>query len=57
VLVFELEMQEKLFFGSPIVRGLADFKARSDVIVANRPHEDLDDVCKKAYSRDLRARD
>ena len=57
VIVFEPGLTEKRFFGSKVVRDLAEFKARADVIVANRRTEALDDVAEKVYTRDLHGRD
>jgi len=53
VLVYEPMLKEDTFFGSPVLRDLADFKARSDVIAANRMSPDLADVTDKVFTRDL----
>ncbi len=53
VIVYEPLLDESQFAGAPVVRGLAAFKALSDVIVANRVTDDLSDVPAKIYTRDL----
>ena len=53
VLVYEPVLKEGEFFGSPVLRDLAAFKQRSEIIVANRHTRDLEDVADKVYTRDL----
>ncbi len=53
VLVYEPALEAEDFFNSPVLSDLNDFKARSDVIVANRMTEDLQDVEDKVFTRDL----
>ena len=53
VIVYEPSIDEKEFFSSEILSDLASFKERSDVIITNRCHVDLDDVMEKVYTRDL----
>ena len=53
VIVYEPALKEDKFFNSRVVNDLTQFKAESDVIVANRITTDIDDVAAKVYSRDL----
>lgn len=53
VQIFEPKMQETSFFGSKLIGDLEVFKATSDVIIANRITEDLEDCLDKVFSRDL----
>jgi UDPglucose 6-dehydrogenase len=57
VLVYEPVMKLDRFFGSEVVTDLELFKAKSDVIVANRMSSDLSDVRGKVYTRDLYGND
>ena len=57
VVVYEPTMKDDSFFRCRVIRDLAEFKAESDVILANRFHPDLADVRDKVYTRDLYFRD
>ncbi len=57
VIVYEPEIKEADFFRSPVVNDLAEFKKRSEIIIANRITEDLNDVLDKIYTRDLFSKD
>ena len=50
VIVYEPSLSEETFFNSNVVNDLTEFKAMSDVIVANRASEDLRDVAEKVYT-------
>lgn len=57
VIVYEPTLQADDFFHSRIVRDLEEFKRLSDVIIANRWVEELEDVKEKVYTRDIYKRD
>jgi UDPglucose 6-dehydrogenase len=53
VIIYEPEMLDSNFFNFKVFKDLASFKSTSDVIVANRLTEDLEDVTEKVFTRDL----
>lgn len=57
VVIYEPNLSEDSFFNSRIINDLEHFKTISDVIVANRPTSELDDVIGQVYTRDLFDRD
>ncbi len=57
VVVYEPSLKEEHFFNSRVIRDLDEFKALSDVILANRYNDDIADVLGKVYTRDLYFRD
>lgn len=57
VIVYEPSLEEDDFYHSEVVRDLDAFKARADVIIANRSTDVLADVAHKVYTRDIYGRD
>ena len=57
VIIYEPNIPEEQFYNSEVVTDLDEFKKRSDVIIANRRSEALDDVLDKVYSRDIYGND
>ncbi|SEQ76609.1 UDPglucose 6-dehydrogenase [Loktanella sp. DSM 29012] len=53
VVVYEPALEEERFFGSEVIRDLDAFKARCDLIVANRLTDDIADVSDRVFTRDL----
>jgi UDPglucose 6-dehydrogenase len=57
VVVYEPTLEDGEFYHSEVIKDLDEFKARADVIIANRRTEILDDVAEKVYTRDIYGRD
>ncbi len=51
--IYRLVMQEDEFFNSKVIKDLEKFKAMSDVIIANRFENTLEDVKEKVYTRNI----
>ena len=57
VVVYEPALKEEKFFNSRVITDIEEFKRVSDIIVANRYNEEIEDVLDKVYTRDLYFRD
>ena len=56
-IVYEPALVDPLFFNSPVIRNLADFKAKADLIIANRMAGELQDIRDRVYTADLKGID
>nr|WP_245684825.1 UDP binding domain-containing protein [Orenia metallireducens] len=57
VVIYEPTLEDEEVFHSKVIKDLAEFKEISDVIIANRMNQELEDVEEKLYTRDLYRRD
>jgi len=53
VVVYEPVLEDNEFFHSRVIKDLDEFKLISDVIIANRYSDAIEDVLEKIYTRDL----
>jgi UDPglucose 6-dehydrogenase len=53
VVIYEPTYDEAEFFNSKVLKSLYEFKTISDVIVSNRLNDELADVSKKVFTRDV----
>ena len=57
LLIYEPLLLAESFNGITVTHNLEDFKTRSDVIITNRHHHELNDCYNKVYTRDIWHRD
>lgn len=57
IVIYEPSIKEDKFLNKEVINDLEEFKKISDVIIANRFNEELNDVLDKIYTRDLYSRD
>jgi UDPglucose 6-dehydrogenase len=53
VIIFEPMIDADVYMGAKVFKDLSSFKAKSNLIIANRNCSDLNDVKEKVYTRDL----
>nr|WP_323807983.1 nucleotide sugar dehydrogenase [Halarcobacter ebronensis] len=53
VVIYEPNLKEESFFNSKVIKDLNEFKAISDVVVANRLSKEIEDIEDKVYTRDI----
>ncbi len=53
VVIYEPNFNEDTYFNSKVIKNLDEFKSLSDVIVANRVEDCINDVVDKIYTRDI----
>ena len=53
IIVYEPSLDEDRFFNSHVERDFKVFKQKSDIILANRYTQELEDVRNKVFTRDL----
>lgn len=57
ILIYEPTLKDDIFEGNKVVKDFEEFKSKSDVIIANRFEEVLEDAKEKLYTRDIYFRD
>jgi len=51
--IYEPVLEDDAFFNSKVIKELDEFKAISDVVVANRLSSDIENIKEKVYTRDI----
>ena len=57
LIIYEPSLAEDTFYNNKVVNDFEAFTKQSDVIVANRMSEELQEVADKVYTRDIYSRD
>ena len=57
VILYKPFIKEKFFFNSTVVNTIKELKDQSDIILMNRMHPDLKDVCSRVFTRDIFGKD
>lgn len=57
IIIYEPTLTDDKFFNSEVIKDLNEFKSKSNVVIANRFDNLLNDIEKKVYTRDLFKRD
>lgn len=57
IIIYEPTLAEDTFMNCEVVNDIVEFKVKSNIIVANRWHDELLNVKDKVYTRDLFSRD
>ena len=57
VIIYEPTIENDLFEEYPVIKDINLFKQESDIILANRMSDELDDIKQKVYTRDLYRKD
>ncbi|PNS00089.1 UDP-glucose 6-dehydrogenase [Petrotoga mexicana DSM 14811] len=57
IIIYEPELKGNNFYNLEVINDINQFKQKSELILANRMHEELKDVIEKVYTRDLYQRD
>jgi len=53
VVIYEPALEDDIFFNSKVMKDIEEFKKVSDVIVANRIEDEIENVREKVYTRDI----
>lgn len=56
-IIYDPKIEDSEFLGIKIIKDLSDFKEKSDLIIANRLDENIDDCIQKVFCRDLFGKD